>query len=200
MLTFDEQALKRDLDRLSPRSRVAFAACCAQRLAGVYHRFLGQRGQPQRAVDCDRALEYVWSHILKPFPVEVVEQFLADVVALIPDQDAPDWTALTAYGDDALSALAFCLSCLRSGDTQDAAWAARRVYETLDCFVMNRDNVMPADAATETRILSDSTIQAELERQARDIEDLSRAGDSLAEEAIEKLRRRSAREQAILDD
>jgi uncharacterized protein YjaG (DUF416 family) len=200
MLKFEEQVLMRDLDRLPPRSRLAFAASCAQRLVDVYHRFLAQRGQSDRAADCDSALEYVWSHILTPSEGATAKQLLADIVALIPDQDAPGWTPLTAYGEDALSALAYCVSCLQSGDPQEAAWAARRVYEALDYFVTNRDNVTPGDSGAETRVLSDSMIQAELERQARDIDDLSHLGDTLSEEFLDDLRQRSAREQAIVVD
>jgi hypothetical protein len=200
MLKFEEQSLKRDLDHLPPRSRVAFAASCAQRLVDVYHRFLAHGGESDRAADCDRALEYVWSHILIPYQGATAKQLLADIVALIPDQDAPGWTPLTAYGEDALSALAYCVSCLQSGDAQDAAWAARRVYEALDYFVTSRDNVTPGDSGAEMRALSDSIIQAELERQAHDIIDLSRLGDTLSEEFLADLRQRSAQEQAIIVD
>lgn len=81
-------------------------------------------------------------------------------MALIPDQDAPGWTPLTAYGEDGLSVLAYCVSCLQSEEAQDAAWAARRVYEALDYFVTNRDEFSPNDSAADTRVLSDSVVQA----------------------------------------
>ena len=117
--------------------------------------------------------------------------------AFLPDQDAPGWTPLTAYAEDALSALAYCLQCLRSPDAQEAAWAARRVYEALDYFVTTRDNISPDEPGGDVRVLGDSVIQAELERQARDITDLSRAGDSLPQELLDNLRQRSLVEQAI---
>jgi hypothetical protein len=46
-------------------------------------------------------------------------------------------------------------------------------------------------------VLRDSAIQAELERQVRDITDLSEAGNLLSHEAVAKLRRRSTAEQAL---
>lgn len=200
MHKFEEQSLRRELDRLPPSSRVAFAASCAQRLVGICHRFLAEAGRYDRASDCDRALEYVWTHILEPTPGGAATQLLADVMALVPDQDAPRWTPLTAYGDDALSALAYCLSCLQSGDSQDAAWAARRVYEAVDCFVTGRDMVEPNDSEADTRVLGDTRIQAELERQAHDISELSRMGSSLSEKFLNDLRQRSTRHQAIVVD
>ncbi len=200
MLKFDEQGLRHDLDRLPPRSRLAFAASCAERMVEVYRRFLAQRGQPDRAGDCDHALQYVWSHILRPSEGGTAERLLADIMALIPDQDALGWTPLTAYGEDALSALAYCVSCLKTGDAQDAVWAARRVYEALDSFVTNRDNVAPSEPGAETRILGDPMIQAELKRQARDLDDLGRLGDTLSARFLDDLRQRSAREPAMLID
>ncbi|MEX0677019.1 MAG: DUF416 family protein [Pirellulales bacterium] len=197
MLKFQEQVLKHDLDRLPPRSRVAFAASCAQRLADVYHRFLANSGRNDRSAACDAALDYAWTHILTSPEVATTDRLLAEVMALIPDQDAPGWTPLTAYAEDALSALAYCLQCLQSADAQEAAWAARRVYEALDYFVTSRDNISPSEPGAEMRVLGDSVIQAELERQARDIADLSSAGDSLLRELLDNLRQRSAAEQAI---
>jgi hypothetical protein len=47
------------------------------------------------------------------------------------------------------------------------------------------------------RTLGDSVVQAELKRQARDIDDLGDAGKSLSQEFLDKLRGRSAAEQAI---
>jgi uncharacterized protein YjaG (DUF416 family) len=200
MLKFQEQVLKQDLERLPRRARVAFAASCAQRLVDVYRRFLAESGQADRAAVCDGALEYVWTHILTSPERGTTKGLLADVMALIPDQDAPSWTPLTAYVDDALSALAYCLSCLQSGDAQEAAWAARRVYEALDYLVTTRDNVSPADPSAEMRVLCDSAIQVELERQARDLDDLRSCGDSLSQALLDSLRQRSANEQAVVID
>ncbi|HEV3138670.1 MAG TPA: DUF416 family protein [Pirellulales bacterium] len=197
MLTFNERALKQQLDRLPRASRVAFAATCAQRLAGVCNRFVGTGGRADRANLFDDALNYVWTYILTTPEEATTGRLLADVMAMIPDQDAPGWTPLTAYGEDALSALAYSLRCLQSGDSQEAAWSARCIYEGLDYFVTLRDNVPPNEPGADVRVLSDPLIQAELERQARDIAELSSAGDSLSRELLDGLRQRSLAEQAI---
>ncbi len=197
MLKFEEQSLKHELDQMPPRLRTAFAASCAQRLVGVYRTFLAKRGQADRANLCDDAINYVWTHILAPPETTTTSRLLAEVMSLIPDQDAPGWTPLTAYSEDALSALAYCLRTLQSADVQDAAWAARRVYEALDYFVNIRDDISPNEPGAEMRVLSDSVVQAELERQARDIADLNAAGDFLSRELLDRLRQRSVAQQAI---
>jgi len=197
MLKFEELSLKRELDRLPPRFRVAFAASCAQRLSSIYRSFLVQRGQTDRADHCDDALNYVWIHILTTPEMSTTDRLLAEVMALIPDQDAPGWTPLTAYGEDALSALAYCLRCLQSGNAQEAAWAAGRAYEALDYFVTIRDDISPNELGAEARVLSDPLIQAELERQALDIADLRSTGESLSQELLATLRQRSVAEQAL---
>jgi hypothetical protein len=71
------------------------------------------------------------------------------------------------------------------------------VYEALDYFVSIKLNVSPDDPDGEMAVLRDSAIQAELERQVRDITDLSEAGDLLSHEAVAKLRQRSTTEQAL---
>ena len=125
MLEFQEHVLKQKLDRLPARSRIAFAACCAQRTSAICHRYLSQ-SNPNRAATLDAAMGYAWDHILSASQRATTDRMLESVMSLIPDQDAPGWTPLTAYAEDALSALAYCLQCVQSGDTQEATWAARR--------------------------------------------------------------------------
>lgn len=199
MLKYDEPLLKQALERLPARSRVAFAVSCAQRLQDAYHRFLAQQGLTNRAIDCDGVLEYVWSYILTPPQRDVAQRMLGEVMTLIPDQDAPGWTPLMIYGEDALAALAYCLSCLLSGDSQEAAWVARRAYESLDYFVSRRDDVDRNDAVAEARLLADPIIQAEFARQNRDIADLTHLGEALSQEFLNDLRRRSEREQIVFE-
>jgi hypothetical protein len=158
---------------------------------------MGFQTKPSRADYCDDALNYVWIHILTTPETSTTDRLLADVMALIPDQDAPGWTPLTAYGEDALSALAYSLRCLQSGDAQEAAWAAGRAYEALDYFVTIRDDISPNELGAAARVLSDPLIQAELERQALDIADLRSTGESLSQELLATLRQRSVAEQAL---
>jgi uncharacterized protein YjaG (DUF416 family) len=195
MFRFDEQILKSELSRLPAQSRVAFAASSAQRLISAYRAFAKISGQP--AAQLEDPLEYVWTHLLTQPQRGEVKCVLAEVMALIPAEDGPGWTPLVAYAEDAVSAVAYCLRCLLSGEAQDAAWAARRVYEALDQFVIARDDITPGAAGTEHRILQDPLIQAELQRQKRDLTDLQSV-DNPSSDLLEMLRVRSSAEQAIV--
>ena len=86
---------------------------------------------------------------------------------------------------------------MQSADPQEAAWAAGRAYDSLDFFVSTRDNISPSDPGAEIVILSDPMIQAEFERQARDLADLSSAGDPLSQDLLDYLRWRNLAQQAI---
>ncbi len=140
MFSFDEPLLKLQLDRLPPQARVAFAASCTQRLRSACHVFAADLGRPQTADHFDDVLGYVWAHILVKPDISTLERLFAEVMESIPDEDAPQWMQTTPYGDDALSALAYTLTCLKSGDSQDAAWTARRLYDALDCDVVREPN------------------------------------------------------------
>ncbi len=197
MLTFQEELLKQQLNQLPGPSRVAFAASCAQRMTSACHSFAARICRPERAKLFDDALDYVWNCVLAPPERETTGRLLNDVMAIIPDEDAPGWSPVTPYGEDALSALAYSLSCLQSGDSQEAAWAAVCVYNATDYFVTSRDGISPSEPGAEARTLGDPAIQAELERQSRDVADLSAAGEFLSRELVENVRRRSVANQAV---
>jgi hypothetical protein len=196
MLQFNEQSLKDTIHQMPRGPRVAFAASCAQRLQAVLHSFVSDTASVAQAKVFDQALDYVWLHTLAPHEPDTTRQLYAEVLALIPDEDDIEWTPTIPYVDDALSAVAYCLRCLETGEPQEAVWAARRVYEAIDHFVISRDDLVPSQPSAEAGILADPLIQAELERQARDIAELS-ALPALSEELVNRLRRRSTFEQAI---
>ena len=102
-------------------------------------------------------------------------------MALIPGEDRGPWMPEQAYAEDAASALAYALSCCQTGDSQEAAWAARRAYEAVDQFVVRQHNLDTEARRDEMRVLSYPTIQRELERQDQDLECLSGAVEDEAE-------------------
>lgn len=198
-LHFDEQALKQELEELAVPARWAFSASCAERLAMVCEVFAKRRRQVHEAKLIAEAREYVWSHILVPHDEAKTEQLIEELMRIIPADDTePEFTALTAYAQNGLIALAYCLHCLKSGgDSQEAAWAARHLYEAVDQFAINLGEISPYEPGGEAALLDSPVIQAELAQQARDLSDIQSTGSSLSPGFLERLRQRSRVEQAI---
>jgi Protein of unknown function (DUF416) len=196
-LEFNEQLLKEELDRLTPAVNLAFAASCAQRLLNICHSFAQVTGRTHIANLVDRSLNHVWSHILSGPDTLQTEELLEDLMDTMPTERDSDRSELTAYAEDGMSSVAYCLRFMLSGDAQEAAWAARRVYEMLDQSVLYRGDIPVYEPGGEARVLADPLIQAELSRQARDLAELKSAGDQMTSAFLDNLRQRSTKEQAI---
>ncbi|HVV81526.1 MAG TPA: DUF416 family protein [Kofleriaceae bacterium] len=167
MLHFDEAGLVDDLRRVSGNSRVAFAAACAQRLFPAYDKYCQRAGAGDQD-ELAQILERVWQHLIgAPMTGEQVRKDLARCMALVPGEDDAPWLDEQAHADDAASAIAYTLRALESGEPQEAAWAARRAYESADYHVVHRLGI-----EGESQILAHPDVQRELSRQRRDLADL----------------------------
>ena len=195
MKRFDETALLQRLERLPRALRVAFAAACAQRMLPAYNAFSAVNGQGSPD-EVDQAMGRVWSGLFDP-GVPEVERDIARVMELIPREDADEWLPEQPYAEDATAALVYALRTAKSGEAQEAAWAARRVYEALDHHVMNRLGI-----EGEEEVLDHPLIQAEFVRQDRDLAMLERAAgtDASARGAVSELRTRSLHEASLMFD
>jgi hypothetical protein len=96
----------------------------------------------------------------------------ATCMALIPQEDEEPWVPEQVYAEDAVSALAYAVRTGRTSDSREAAWAARCAYDSLDHFVINHENIDTNIAGAERRVQSHPLVQAELRRQANDLQDL----------------------------
>lgn len=197
MLIYDEHRLVVELDRLPRRLRVAFAAACAERLMPAYRRFseIGGRGDPKALT---AILKQLWEDLREVALMEEDElQAILDAcMKLVPREDEEPWIQEQAAAEDGAVAVAYSLRCRQSGEAKEAAWAARRVYEALDHFVINRGNIDINNPGAEQRVLSHPLIQAELARQRRDIDELLATSESDELGSIAGLRDR-AREDAV---
>lgn len=98
-------------------------------------------------------------------------------MSLIPREDEGPWIEQQAAAEDAGTALAYALRCRKTGESQEAAWAARCCYEALDHFVINRDDIDVNEAGAEAAVVADPLVQAELARQQRDLDALRLHGE-----------------------
>ena len=73
------------------------------------------------------------------------------------------------YAGDAVAALAYAYRAAAGGDTDEAAWAAERVYNALDAFVQEGEAKYPGTADEEEALRNHPLVQAELRRQDADV-------------------------------
>lgn len=84
---------------------------------------------------------------------------------LVPYED-DSWGDECAFAQYAAAAVVYPIRCRLTGKEQEAAWAARQVYEALDLWVTTRDDVVDVNTpGVDERSTADPLNQAELARQ-----------------------------------
>ncbi|MFO0758498.1 MAG: DUF416 family protein [Byssovorax sp.] len=197
MRTFDESNLIAALERLPAPLRVVFAAACAERQMPAYRRFEAQNGQDAPNA-LDRALADAW---MDPSPVQDREGFnrlIEELMALVPQEEGfrRPWTQDATNAQNAGMAAVYVLRTKLAGEAQEAAWTARVAYEALDNFVINSAGIDMNKPGEEPRVIAHPLVQAELDRQQRDLDELG-AGDRDQPRLCARLRARAVAEAAI---
>ena len=104
LLSFDEHALIEKLNTLPKRTRVAFAASCAQRMSVTYEIFTRISGEGDSASFTD-LLNCLWDDLGGTIiPNELINDKRESCMELIPQEDTT-WINEQASADDAASAL-----------------------------------------------------------------------------------------------
>lgn len=196
MRTFSIDLLARQLLDLSPRARMVFAACCAQRCACVYE----QAVQIDRIEMCPclrQALEYIWNQLSDLMDDDQGDELAEKLEALLSPDDPRVWRRTMAYIDDSITVCIYAIECLKAGGHQEAVWAgevARQcVWQIIDDYLENESFT----AESILKVESHSIVQRELARQERDVAELAASGSILTLEMIGRFRQRSKIEQAV---
>jgi hypothetical protein len=165
---YDERAIVATLDAAPVLAKVRFAAACAERLVPVYQRFCDSTGQGDVHV-LRGALDLAWS---LGAGGSAARQAVSDAQtaseALVPHDDDDDWVFASAYAQNAAAAVAYALRTWLADSAQEAAWAARQVYEAADYGAEAADGegaqvveeVLAAIAA-DLRAAGDETVSVE---------------------------------------
>jgi uncharacterized protein YjaG (DUF416 family) len=192
LLRFDEVALRDRLGWIPAVLRATFAASSAQRLLPAYLVF-AQKMEPAGGRLLVSLLDQLWWELEegKAAAVSQMQRKIAIATGLIPGKDAEGTAPGQAYAEDAAAAVTYALRCQRNGEAQEAAWAARRVYEALDHFVIAQEKIDVNHPGAEKQILAHPLIQVELLRQRRDIDALMNAKDQNFTAVIKQLRERA---------
>ena len=171
MLKFDEALLKKRLSQTEPKRRVLFTAITSTRVLPAYNIFKDKtnRGNPFEA---SKAIDFIWESFYAPSDrrqwSNEVNLLINNLMGMIPREDE-SWIPLCDQADDALSAVIYSLRCLLNPLPQEAAWAVRRVYETVDNVIINQIEGTTIGERKEEAILSHRMMQQELKQEAEDI-------------------------------
>ena len=135
------------------RARALFAAACAERLFGLYA--LGERERLRAALDL------AWAESDDAAALEGARQ---TAEALVPAEDA-DWVEASAFAQNAAAAVAYALRTRLTDHPQEAAWAARQVYDAADYAAQQR-----VEGFDEEALAAQPIVQAALAGIAADLE------------------------------
>jgi uncharacterized protein YjaG (DUF416 family) len=198
ILQYDEVEIVQKLWQLPVRLRALFALLCALRVLPSYARFHSKtgRGDP---LALEALSERLWQDLTGNTMAASELQLAVDsALRLVPAED-DGWDEETQpYAEDAAAALAYALRARVTGDPQEAAWSARRVYEAADHFALGNAGEAPSSPTDERRALSHAVVQGELARQQRDLRELAEvaAAQTGADARLDELRKRSQQEAA----
>jgi hypothetical protein len=193
MIKYDEPKLIKALDLLPKLLRTAFAALCAQRLLPAYLAY-AEHIEPESRTDVASVLDRLWSDLEgDKVSLQEIQENLDACLALLRGEDEGEWSRQRSQGEDGITAVAYALRTRLSGESQEAAWAARCVYEALDQFVINEEGIDISKSGAEERIIANPLIQGEFARQRQDLDDLMKlAVQPRWRDSLVTLRKRAA--------
>jgi uncharacterized protein YjaG (DUF416 family) len=195
-LKYDEAALAARLAASEGWQKAAFALACAQRLLPLYLKYCAVTGEgdtsfaTQTAASLWQALE---DGTLAP---DELQKLLERAEGLVPPGEAVGVVIWHWYAADAMAALIYAIKCQQRDLTQEAVWAARQAIESASRFVEIRDGRDAKTPDDMRRLDSDPVVQAELGRQAADLDVL--VGSDRREAKIMRVREAAERSPVIV--
>ena len=165
-MIFDENRLLHALEEAPAGVPEAFAAACAGRLERP-----ATEAWSEAAALIGETLDALTFYLVagRAFDREAAEKPLLE--AMLDEDDEPD----LAIVNDPLAAAVYALRTTREDPARNAAWAARRAYEAVDSWVGRLLNVSEFTPAAQRFIAEHPLTIQEVERQDRDVRELSEA-------------------------
>ena len=150
---YDEMVLKGRLSGLDRRAKTAFTAACAESLVALHERYWTTTGDSGKAARAREILDSAWDVAFAGN--SDVSSLESEAVSLGPTDDE-EWSFDKGYAQNAAAALAYAVRTWLSGDAQEAAWAARQVYEAAE-YSGSQPDVQPGELLV--RKVSDVAVQ-----------------------------------------
>lgn len=170
-----------------------FAVAVAERLYPAYKLFFEKSGWGSPNY-LRATLDHLWESAQRG-RIGYEEPFLSDYESLFLGEGA-EWSPLNPLSENAVVALTYACQCQQKGDTESAAWAAVQGYEAVDYIAHTLGKIAFKGPEAEVAILKTEYVQAEIERQLRDITELEKMArdQSGIESVVETFRNRAGSE------
>lgn len=174
MIDYDEMLLMLRLEPLDRSAKTAFAAACAQRLVPLSDRYSQQVGDTSREQRLSVIVAAVWQ-AASGRDIDAT-RLTAEAEAMVPDEDDEGWTAGRTYAGNAAAAAAYAVRTWLTNDSQEAAWAARQLFDAADLayFQANPGGDFTAEAE-EKASLESPVVQSVISAIQRDLEAIENA-------------------------
>lgn len=195
---YNEEQLIKEFARVPEKLRVVYAATCAERLFPAYERYLKQSGKKYEA-NLKDLKERLWLDLNgTTMSDSEIDDAIEKCMTVIQDINDSEWIPGSEAADAAATSLCYAFRCRKTGDPQEAAWAVRRLYDALDNFIINQENIDTNQPGGESKVLAHPLMQAELARQRRDLNELLEfQGEDISQLAIPLHERAKAEAQTI---
>lgn len=156
IISYDEEAIRRRLERLDASQKTAFAACCAERLLQLLVKIAN--GPAGAVAELLPILDRVWEWTRGSGRDLRGDEQIAG--GLVPDEDDDGWTLLVGYTQNAAAATAYAVRTSLSDSAQEAVWAARQAYEVADLAAQHSGYSRASDGEPlERQLLSAEVVQ-----------------------------------------
>jgi len=168
IFVYSEVSLVKQLSTVGKQSMLAFATACATRQSDNFLKFATPHFQWDVLTNI---LTELWAAILgnATDDPKIWKRHIDTIDNFLPSDDHV-WTVADAIVDDAISSTAYALRCFISGEAQEAAWSARRSYESADQIAIKLLNAEPGQKGFEKLVSQHEIVQRELQRQNRDMQ------------------------------
>ena len=166
-LEIDESALLKKLESIPPKSKVAFACSCAERLYPLYKN--NDNKTDANPILLRETLDLLWADIIdETHSEEELDRLIKGLESMVFDDAGDDLAEHIAYAEIAWAAVYYSLKCRFDGDSQNAVWASLQVYEAINYYVRVGQSSNNKFKSNE-RAMKHPFIQKEIEYQSRDI-------------------------------
>lgn len=156
---YDESQIDLVLSGLARSGRTLFAVACAEWLFASYEEFAARTGLGDSS-ELRRVLDVAWDLACgKELGVAHVEQARLLAESLVPSDDSDDWSVLSPIAQNASAGAAYALRTWQSGETQEAVWACRQLYEAADYVLQMGSVYLPSGAADKSDDLVSTAVR-----------------------------------------